>query len=187
VNTALKEWDAVTRAALEGRTALLVRKGGILEQRDGFSVEHESFWLYPTFLHQNPGELRLEHRDLLRDNPQSGHVQLEAYCTVERVWKIENLEVARSLEAFNALTADALERRFLYKNKPWVHAILLRVHRAESRTILETPAYAGCTSWVPLETDIPVSNATPVMRDLEFSRVKGALEDLLGLPIPMSV
>ncbi|NJK46132.1 MAG: DUF1802 family protein [Pleurocapsa sp. SU_196_0] len=183
VNTALKEWDAVTRAALEGRTAVLVRKGGILEQREGFSVEHDSFWLYPTFLHQNPGELRLQHHDLLRDNPEPNQVRLEAFCNVERVWKIETLETARSLEPFNALTADALERRFLYRNKPWVHAILLRVHRAEPHTTLETPAYAGCTSWVPLEGDVPVANATPVMSDLEFERVKQELEGLLEMPV----
>jgi hypothetical protein len=183
MNTALKEWDAVTRAALEGRTALLVRKGGILEQREGFSVEHGSFWLYPTFLHQNPGELRLEHHDLLRDNPEPNQIRLEAFCTVERVWKIETLETARSLETFNALTADALERRFKYKNKPWVHAILLRVHRAEPHVILETPAYAGCTSWVPLQEDVPVVDARLMMNDLEFAKVKRELEALLGMPV----
>ena len=183
MNTALTEWDAVTRAVLEGRTALLVRKGGILEQKDGFGVQHGAFWLYPTFLHQNPAELRLEHHDWLRDPPQPGHVQLEAFCTVEGVWKIENLETARALEVFNALTADALERRFLYRNKPWVHAILLRVHRADPHAILETPAYAGCTSWVPLEEDLSVTEPKPVMSDLEFSRVKGALEDLLEIRV----
>jgi hypothetical protein len=180
MNAALKEWDAVTRAALEGRTALFVRKGGILEQRDGFGVEHKTFWLYPTFLHQNPGELRLEHHDLLRVNPHPGQVRLEASCTVQGVWKIEDLGTARSLAAFNALTADALERRFSYRNKPWVHALLIRVRRCQPHAILETPAYVGCTSWVPLSEDLPVIAAQPAMNDHEFSRLAQRLEELLS-------
>jgi hypothetical protein len=180
VNIALKEWDAITRAALSGGVALFVRKGGILEQREGFSAEHTAFWLYPTFLHQNRAELRPEFQTLLRENPNPNQLVLEEYCTVERVWKVESLELARALEGFNALSADAIERRFLYKNKPWVHALLLRVHRCEPRTIPETPSYAGCTSWVPLEEDIPVVNAVPTMKDLEFGALKRKLEAMLG-------
>jgi hypothetical protein len=180
MNVALKEWDAIARAALNGGVALLVRKGGILEQREGFSAEHTAFWLYPTFLHQNHAELRPEFQTLLEENPNPNQLVLEGYCTVERVWKVESLEFARSLEGFNALTADAIERRFLYKNKPWVHALLLRVYRCEPRTLLETPSYAGCTSWVPLEQDVPAVNGVPAMNDLEFGALKRELEATLG-------
>jgi hypothetical protein len=180
VKVALKEWDAVTRAALSGGTALLIRKGGILEQRDGFSAEHTTFWLYPTFLHQNRAEMRYEFQTLLEENLNPSEVRLEGYCMVERVWKVEDLELARALEGLNALTADAIERRFLYKNKPWVHALLLRVQRCEPQTILETPSYAGCTSWVPLEEDVLVVNGVPAMNDLEFGALKRELEAMLG-------
>ena len=49
VTAALKEWAVVCQALEEGRKVLLLRKGGIMEYREGFQVKHNSFMLYPTF------------------------------------------------------------------------------------------------------------------------------------------
>lgn len=180
-NQALKEWDAQVSALLDGRHALLVRKGGIVEPRGGFEVEHREFLLYPTFLHQNAGELRPEHADLLRDDPSPGRVRLGALATVERVWKVEDERLARALEPHQALTADALSRRFAYRARPWVHALLLRVRALPEPAVLpETPAYAGCVSWVPLEEPVSVAGATPVLDDAAVAAVRRELEALLG-------
>ena len=40
---ALKEWAIVCKALEEGRQVLLLRKGGIMEYRQGFEVKHEQF------------------------------------------------------------------------------------------------------------------------------------------------
>ena len=64
--SALKEWDAQAQALTTGQTAVIVRKGGIMETHGGFEVAHRGFWLYPTFLHQNPAELRPAFLPLLR-------------------------------------------------------------------------------------------------------------------------
>ena len=40
---ALKEWAVVCRALEEGRQIVLLRKGGILEYREGFEVKHDKF------------------------------------------------------------------------------------------------------------------------------------------------
>lgn len=178
---ALKEWDAQVKALLGGRHVLLVRKGGIIEPRGGFEVEHRELLLYPTFLHQNPGELRPEHQDLLRDDPRPGSVSLEALATVERVWKIQDERLARALEPHQALTADAISRRFAYRGRPWVHALLLRVSALPGPAVLpETPAYAGCVSWVPLEQAVSVAGAMPVLGDGAFVEQRLELEALLG-------
>src|SRR6185503_19003729 len=50
---ALKEWRIVCRALEDGRQVVLLRKGGVLEYRQGFEIKHESFWLYPTLEHQS--------------------------------------------------------------------------------------------------------------------------------------
>lgn len=178
---ALKEWDAQVRALLEGRHALLVRKGGIVEPRGGFEVEHREFLLYPTFLHQNPGELRPEDADLLRDDPDPGTVSLRALASVERVWKVEDEPLALALAPHQALTAEAISRRFSYRNRPWVHALLLRVSALlEPVGLPETPAYAGCASWVPLEASVPVAGARPVLDDAAFAARRSELGALLG-------
>ena len=46
---ALKEWAIVCKALEEGRQVLLLRKGGIMEYRQGFEVKHNNFLLFPTF------------------------------------------------------------------------------------------------------------------------------------------
>ena len=177
---ALKEWDAQVSGLLEGRTAVLVRKGGIYEQREGFKVQRDRFWLYPTFLHQNAAELRLEFQAGLRPDPTPGEVALSAYATVEGVLKLEDLASARSLEGLQALNADSLERRFKYKNRPVLHALLLRVYRAAPQRVLETPAIKGCVSWVDLEPSVEVRDVRAALSDAQFSAERSKLETLFG-------
>lgn len=176
VNVALKEWDVQTQALELGRLAVLMRKGGIIEQRGEFSVQHEKFWLYKTFLHQNKAELRPEFLDLLRENPNAGKIELSSFAVVEQTWKLEDLTVIRGLEMHNALTADALERKYHYRNKPFVHALLLRVYTCQPVLIEETPEYAGCVSWVQLEHNIEAQNIRPAISDQDFLKFKTQFE-----------
>jgi hypothetical protein len=177
---ALKEWDAQIQALETGQTALVIRKGGIVEARGEFEVEHREFWLYPTFVHQNPGELRSTFSSLLRLDPASGQVSIRAFARVERIWKLENLDVIKTLESQQCLTAEALERKFHYRNKPWVHALLLRVYKLEpAQTITESELQRGCVSWVPLEREIVLEHLTPGMDDSSFTNQRQTLESLL--------
>src|SRR4029077_16143130 len=50
--TPLKEWAVTVRALAEGEQLLTLRKGGIREENKHFELEHERFFLYPTFDHQ---------------------------------------------------------------------------------------------------------------------------------------
>jgi hypothetical protein len=66
---ALKEWAIVCKALEEGRQVILLRKGRIMEYRQGFEVKHSDFFLYPTrYEHQSPTRLREQSR----------------YCTAKR-------------------------------------------------------------------------------------------------------
>ena len=149
--TALKEWDAQCSLLTSGQVSVLIRKGGIMETHDGFEVERRSFLLYPTFLHQNGTELRPEYARLLRPDPDPGRIHLPALAEVVAVCKVESLAAARALEPWQALSADAIERKFHYRNRPWVHALVLRVRPLTRPLVLdETPDMLGCVSWVTL-------------------------------------
>ena len=177
---ALKEWDVQSQALSLGQTALLIRKGGIMETHDGFEVEHRSFLLYPTFLHQNPAELRPEFAPLLRDDPQPGAIILPALAEVVGVWKIEQEAQARALADLQALTADAISRRFAYRGRPWVHALLLRVRPLSAPLVLpETPQMLGCVSWVPLG-EIAVEAGPPTLIDKTLEGLQSEIEARLG-------
>src|ERR1700712_2329282 len=57
---AFKEWSVTVRALAESEQLLTLRKGGIREENKHFEIEHDQFFLYPTFDHQR--------NDLLRDS-----------------------------------------------------------------------------------------------------------------------
>jgi hypothetical protein len=178
---ALKEWDAQIQALETGQTSLVIRKGGIVEARGEFEVEHREFWLYPTFLHQNPGELRSPFSSLPRDDPAPGQVSIRAFAQVDRIWKLEDLAMIKALEPHQCLTAAALERKFHYRNQSWVHALLLRVYRLEPvQTITESELQRGCVSWVSLEQPISLEGLKQTVDDSSFTAQRQKLESLLG-------
>lgn len=57
-NHALKEWAVAVDALAEGKTILLLRKGGIKEEGNRFRVAYEEILLYPTYEHQQPNLLK---------------------------------------------------------------------------------------------------------------------------------
>src|SRR3954453_5519461 len=59
---AFKEWAVTVRALAEGEQLITLRKGGIREDNKHFEIEHDRFFLYPTFDHQQVGMVRASHR-----------------------------------------------------------------------------------------------------------------------------
>jgi hypothetical protein len=178
--SALKEWDVQCQLLSTGRVSLLLRKGGIMETHDGFEVEHRQFLLYPTFLHQNPQELQAEYRALLHPDPAPGQIALPAVAEVVAVQKVESLQAALRLEPLQGLSAGAIERRFQYRNRPWLHALLLRVRPLTAPLVLEeTPDLLGCVSWVPLG-DVGVDAGPPAISEEELQRRREELQRLLS-------
>src|SRR5215217_3754225 len=59
---AFKEWAVTVRALAEGEQLITLRKGGIREENKHFEIEHDRFFLYPTFDHQQVGMVRESHR-----------------------------------------------------------------------------------------------------------------------------
>ena len=58
---AFKEWAVTVRALAEGEQLLTLRKGGIREPEKHFELEHDRFFLYPTFDHQRNDLVRASH------------------------------------------------------------------------------------------------------------------------------
>src|SRR4051794_2640193 len=90
---AFKEWAVICQALAEGRQSLIIRKGGIHEGRAGFRVEHEEFWLFPTYLHQSEPETVVEEaRPLLASAAESqshdGSISIQLYAAVSDVFEV---------------------------------------------------------------------------------------------------
>ena len=166
---ALKEWESVCARLAAGEATVLLRKGGILEKRDGFELEHREFFLFPTLHHQSsPGA-----------PAKPDQVELSLYAEVESDIHVEDLDRVRRLEGLHAVPWEDVEKRFNYRT-PGLHVLALRIHRLSApRRIPNVAAYDGCVSWVELEQDLPVETSGPVLGDEPFreriDRMKTAL------------
>jgi hypothetical protein len=183
--TALKEWKVLCDAMASGDILAMVRKGGIREQRAGFSVRHERFLLYPTFFHEKAVELQPRFRERLEaahvERPTEGVVRLELVARVAGVWAVSDLEVLRAIEGEHGLAWSAVESRFHYRNRPGVQVVATRVYRLRAPVeVPEQRRYQGCVSWVALDEAVDVDGATPVLDDAAFARRLATLRAALG-------
>lgn len=183
-NIALKEW-AVTVVALDrGDQVLMLRKGGIREDGRHFRVEHDGFFLYPTYFHEaeallKPGSQPL-FAEAMRDEDDA-LVTLRLWAEVAEVLEISEAPAVEALEPFHIFTSEFAAKRAYWKPRHPLNVMLLRCYRLQQPQALPVmPEYAGCKSWVKLIEEYPVGVATPVLTDREFDHKVGEIRAALG-------
>jgi hypothetical protein len=167
---ALKEWATVCRALATGRQLILLRKGGISESIGGFELEHNQFLLFPTYLHQNFDSLKPEaHADFQPHTAEPDQVEISLAATVTDIHQLQSRQQMDDLDDQHIWRPPLIDMRFNYRPKNPLYLLILRTYRLPTPiTIPNTPTYAGCKSWVPLDHPIPTKNATPVLDDTTF-------------------
>ncbi len=180
---ALKEWAVICRALAEGRQALLIRKGGIAESSGAFEVEHQRFWLFPTYVHQQNAGIVPEAASLLEqvdaDRPPSGIVRLTHFAEAVGIYQIRELTDAWKLAGMHCWSHETVQSRFEYR-RPGLFVLAVRVYHAPQVFDLpDTAEYAGCRSWVELDRALPTTGATPVLDEQTFAGVLRRLDHLL--------
>ena len=185
--TCLKEWAVLCDALAAGDVVAMVRKGGIREQRAGFSVRHDRFLLYPTYFHEKEGELQLRFRERLAAShaaqPPAGSVRLSLVATVAGVWAVDDLDMLRGIEHEHGLAWGAVASRFHYRNRPGVQVVAVRVASLPAPIdVPEERRYLGCVSWVALDAAVRVRDAVPVLDVAAFDARLEALHRALGPP-----
>src|SRR5262245_33880503 len=92
---AFKEWAVICRALAEGRQGLILRKGGIAEHGDEFAMEHDRFWLFPTYSHQQRAGIKPDAVPLLEtveaDKPPPGTIRLSHFAEVQGIYHVHAL------------------------------------------------------------------------------------------------
>ncbi|CAA9350202.1 MAG: hypothetical protein AVDCRST_MAG11-3471 [uncultured Gemmatimonadaceae bacterium] len=185
--TALKEWAVLVDAMARGDIVAMVRKGGIREQRAGFSVRHGRFLFYPTYFHEKAAELAPRFLPTLdaahARRPPEGEIRLEYLADVAAVWRVDDVRRLRAVEGEHGLTPAAAEARFHYKNRPGVQVVAARVLRLpEPAHVPEARRYGGCVSWVELDAAVDVAGARPVLDAAAFDACVARLRAALGDP-----
>jgi hypothetical protein len=181
---AFKEWAVICRALAEGAQAIILRKGGIHEGREGFRVEHREFWLFPTQFHQQPQQLVPTAEPIwqrtIADPPATGTIPISHFVEVEQVHEISDESALDRLAGIHIWSQTTLVERFHYR-RPGLFLLLARVFRIPTPFVLaDTPYFAGCRSWVELPEAIPTAGATPVVSDNQFAAMREAVTRALS-------
>lgn len=176
-------------AALDrGSQIVLLRKGGIREDGKHFKIEHQGFFLYPTFYHEAEALLKPESRPLFEETMREEDealVTLKVWAEVEETVEISDESSVAALDPFHIFTSQFAAKRAHWKPRHPLHVLLLRCYRLQQPQALPVmPEYAGCKSWVKLIEEYPVGVATPVMTDRQFEAKVAQIKAALGQPVP---
>jgi hypothetical protein len=182
LGVALKEWAVVCRALETGRQVLLLRKGGIYEAAGEFQLEHRQFLLFPTYLHQDAKMLKPEDRQgIERRDVEPTQVHLSAAGVVTDIVRVGSRSQIDAADHVHVWAPPLIDMRFSYRPDNPLYVLLVRAYRLpEPVTVENTPAYAGCKSWVPLGRAISVAGATPVLTDEEYELRRGGILEAVG-------
>ena len=183
-NIAFKEWAVVVDALGRGEQALILRKGGIREERGQFHVDHREFWLFPTQYHEAERSITPSKRPALRDiaaGAPKNAVDINYYVVADPVVRITDLELVRRLQGRHIWSERILQERFQFGREVGLHALLTRVYRRPSaERFVMRESYSGCKSWVELEQALSTESLTPVLSDVEYSAQQEEIVEILS-------
>ncbi|MGD0389344.1 MAG: DUF1802 family protein [Tepidisphaeraceae bacterium] len=172
LRVALKEWAVVCAALGSGRQIILLRKGGIYESAGEFEIEHRQFLLFPTYLHQNAAMLKDDEKNKLPvTTAEPKKIEISLAAEITDIIPMSDRAAMDALNDEHIWSAGLIGMRFNYRPENPLYLLLVRACRlARPTTIENTPAYAGCKSWVPLDRAIATQDAVPALDDAEYAR-----------------
>lgn len=174
---AFKEWASVVEVLGRGEQILLLRKGGIHEKGKKFDVAHEEFFLFPTFEHQNPRDLKPEGAGVLRKvlaaKPEPNVLPVQYYSVVEESFWISEGKALELLEPFHIWSRECIQARYEWGSEKGLFGIIIRTYAYPSPLPLENlKRYGGCRSWVELESPLETASLKPVLPEDSFQARK---------------
>ena len=184
---ALKEWAIVCKALEEGRQIIILRKGGILEYKQGFEVKHLKFLLFPTYEHQSKDHLQEDYSDkldnILGDQLSSSNAntaKMTSYAEVSDVKEVTDRNALRLFAKYHIWSESYVNARMNYNPKKPMSIILLRIFKLDNPVYVDVkPEWAGCKSWIPV--DIDINDGRPAIDDLQFGRLASEVREVLSI------
>ena len=170
--SAFKEWAVAVDALQDGKTILLLRKGGIHERGGRFKVAHEQFLLYPTYEHQQPSLLKPDYAHLVTPVPSGWHpetVRISAYAQITAIFQVSDAPAVSALLPFHIWQEQFVCDRLKWKPQQPLYILLLRTYKLSSAQVITyRQEYGGCKSWIDLAESIPIEGA-PVLDDVTYT------------------
>jgi hypothetical protein len=171
----LKEWAVAINALESGKTIMLLRKGGIHEQKGRFQVAHEQVLLYPTYEHQQPSLLKTEYANLVQPVPSGWHpqtVRIGSWAQITDILPISDEAIVQALLPFHIWNENFISDRLKWKQQQAIFILLLRTYKLpQEQKIPYRSEYGGCKSWKDITSPIQLQNSQPVLSDSDYRQV----------------
>lgn len=185
VRIAFKEWAVIVDALGRGEQILILRKGGLSEEHDGFQVDHARFLLFPTRFHQQREavlpDAQARFDQIAPALPAADRVRLEFLAEVVAWKRLDSLAMAERLRGQHVWRDEVIAERFDWGKSKNIWALAVKVFRLPQAVELPLlPGYGGCKSWVELEPEIAVEAARPVLADAAFAEKLAAFHAALA-------
>jgi hypothetical protein len=188
--SALKEWAVVCKGLEEGRQTILLRKGGIMERKDGFELKHNDFYIFPTYEHQSRDLLQQDYVDkfesILQSKPIDDQNAIYLYAKVIFITETFNREMLYDLRDFHIWNEKYISLRMDYNPEKPLSIVLLRVYRLNTAlNVTLSPQQAGCRSWIDFQSpsmeDSEDNIGRPVLSTDTFHERRSQLMEVLNI------
>ena len=183
IHWALKEWQTAVAALLQGKTVLLLRKGGIREGGGQFQVASRRVLLLPTFEHQNAQLLKPEFQPLLGASDRDDADGLVSFCgwaEITHVFPLMPPASAHKLLPHLVWNQQFIDDRLGWKPEKPLYCMALRAYRLASPVPLPRHSgYNGCRSWVQLGESVNPQGSVPALSEQLYQEQLDAIFTLL--------
>ncbi|MBD2125906.1 DUF1802 family protein [Microcoleus sp. ZQ-A2] len=170
---ALKEWAVAVDALEQGKMIMLLRKGGIKEEGNRFSVTHNRIFLYPTYEHQQPNLLKPEYDSQVTPVTSGWHpetVQISSWAEITDILVVSDEKAVVRLLPYHIWNEQFVSDRLRWKPRQSLFILLLRTYRLpQPQLIGYRPEYGGCRSWIDLTEAINLEGIVPVLDDTTYT------------------
>jgi hypothetical protein len=176
IGVGLKEWAIVCDLLLEGKLAIMLRKGGIHESGGPgvFELEYPRFALFPSWAHQKPEMIKPDIRPRVQVLEEPAEIPLSGVGQAVRIWQIPSREAFDTLDDLHPWTKDQVDMRFNYKPHNPIYVMAVRTWKLPAVKVVKNyPEYAGCKSWVPFRQadEVEETGLIPTMSDEAFDAI----------------
>ena len=170
-------------ALASGRQLVLIRKGGLIEPGTGFELVSPSFVFYPTFEHQTVSYVRPEFQASfernLADRAPQGSVRVSLFGIATASAQVTDPSIVPKLSPFHIYNDAFLSQRLKWQPEMPLVIAVIRAYRLPTVDLPVAPHYAGCKSWVDLDSPVSLEGATPVLADAAFEAQARQMTGLL--------
>jgi hypothetical protein len=181
---ALKEWNVAVNALEEGKTIMLLRKGGIREQAGHFNVPDKQVLLYPTFEHQQPDLLKPEFATQVKTVESGWHpqtIRIGSWAEITDVLLVAWEPAIAAVFPYHIWSQKFVDDRLNWKKTQPIYILLLRTYQLA--TALEIPyiaEYGGCRSWIDLAAPVSLEGSVPVLSEREYIKQSMEIRNLIA-------